>query len=339
MGLRSYLLKRGLMSLFILWLVATLNFVLFTAQYGNPIKAILDPKVTAEMKEKYLQSYGWYDPVHVKYVKYLGNMFSYGLVYPYFGWSIMSNDFVANGLWWRMVITIFLLGSALIGRIIIGIPIGVFAASKRGTKWDVGVVGSALFTYGVPVFFIELLAILFFGKFLRDQHGIKIIAVTWGTPLVEGGVKNLAWWASCLTQLALPILCLVIASLGYWVLFTRNMLIDALTSDYVLTARAKGVSERTVLYRHAFKSILPPISTMITLSIPGVVTGAIITESLFGIEGIGKWYIRALSPSVADWGVAQAVLFIFATLVILCNFIADILYGILDPRIRVGMRR
>jgi len=238
-----------------------------------------------------------------------------------------------------MIITVILLGSALVGRIIIGIPLGIFSASKRGTKWDVGVVGSALLTYGVPTFFIQLLAILFFGKFLRDTYGIRILATSWGTPMIAGGAKTLAWWASCVTQLTLPILTLVIAAIGYWVLFTRNMLIDALTSDYVLTARAKGISERTVLYKHAFRSILPPISTMITLSLPGVVTGAILTETIFGIEGIGKWYITSLNPALADYGVAQAVLFIFATLVILCNFIADVLYGILDPRIRVGMRR
>jgi peptide/nickel transport system permease protein len=322
-----------------LWLVATLNFAIFSAQTGDPVRYLLNWKMDAETKEAIKRSYGWYDPLPVKYAKYLGNMFTFGIIPPYFGWSIQSNTYISQDMSWRLVITVILLGSALIGRIIVGIPIGVFAASKRGTKLDVGVVGSALITYGVPTFFIELLAILFFGKFLRDQHGIKIFATSWGTPLIAGGVKSLEWWGGCLVQLALPIICLVVASLGYWVLFTRNMLIDALTSDYVLTARAKGISERTVLYRHAFRSILPPISTMITLSIPGVVTGAILTETIFGIEGIGKWYIRALDQTVADYGVAQAVLFIFATLVILCNFIADILYGILDPRIRVGMRR
>ena len=117
------------------------------------------------------------------------------------------------------------------------------------------------------------------------------------------------------------------------------MLVDALTQDYVVTARAKGLSERTVLFKHGFKSILPPIATMITLAMPGVVAGAIITETVFGIEGIGKWYVTALNESVADYGVTQAVLFVIATLVVTCNLIADLLYGVLDPRIRVGARR
>lgn len=316
-----------------------MNFVLFTAQRGNPVAYLLNWQMDPEAKENLLISYGWYDSLPVKYVKYLRNMFTFGIVYPYFGVSHERHRFIAHEMSWRLAITVILLGTALVGRILIGIPLGVFSAAKRGTKWDVGVVGSALFTWGVPSFFIQMLAILLFGKILRDTYGISIVSTVWTTPSVAGGEKNLAWWAGCVTQLALPMLTLVLIAFGSWVLYTRNLLIDALTSDYVVTARAKGLSERTVLYKHAFKSILPPITTMITLALPAVVTGAIITETIFGIEGIGKWYMNSLSASIADYGVAQACMFIFATLVISCNLIADVLYGILDPRIRVGTRR
>jgi peptide/nickel transport system permease protein len=146
-------------------------------------------------------------------------------------------------------------------------------------------------------------------------------------------LKGVTW------HLSLPILVLTFGGFGGWALYTRNMLLDALTQDYIVTARAKGLSERTVLYKHAFRSILPPVATMITLSIPGIVTGAIITETVFGLEGIGKWYIESLSRSAPNYPVVQAVLFIFATLTIMFNIIADLLYGVLDPRIRVGARR
>lgn len=319
-----------------LWLVATLNFIIFSLQRGNPVAYILNVEMDKEMKERLLQAYGWYDPPHVKYIKYLRNLFSFGIVYPYFGWSIMANDFVARQMSWRLAITVMLLGSALIGRILVGIPLGILSAAKRKTKIDVAIVGTSLFTWGVPGFFIQLIAIYIFGRILRDTYGIKIFATSWG-PIAKPG--TLEWWSQAMSQLTLPILTLIAMGFGSWVIYTRNMLIDALTSDYVLTARAKGLKERTVLYRHAFKSILPPVSTLITLSIPGVVTGAIITETIFGIEGIGKWYISALSTQNADYAVAEAVLFIYAVLVILCNFIADVLYGFLDPRIRVGERR
>jgi len=341
MGIKSYLVKRAVFSIFLLWLVVTLNFIIFSAQKGHPFAQLqeIQGREGAEAREKLLEAYGINDPWHLKYLKYLRNMFTFGIVYPYFGISIQTRNFIAHDMAPKLVITVFLLGSALIGRILVGIPLGILAAAKRGGKLDVAIVGSALFSWGLPTFFIQLLAVFIVGSILRDKFGIRTFATTWGTILVSRSEAPLQWWAACLWQLALPILTLVVVAFGSWVIYTRNMLIDALTADYILTAKAKGLSERTVLYKHAFKSILPPIATMITLAIPGVVTGAIITETLFGIEGIGKWYVDSMSLTTADYGVAQSVLFIFATLVILCNFIADILYGILDPRVRVGIRR
>jgi peptide/nickel transport system permease protein len=326
------------MGIFILWIVATLNFAIFSMQTGNPVAFILNYKMDERTKSMLLEAFGWNDPWIIKYAKYLRNMFTFGIVYPYFGISISINrgSYIAVEMVPKLIITVMLLGSALIGRIIVGVPIGVFAAAKRGTKLDVATVGVALLTWGVPPFFIQLLAILFFGLVLRDTYGIRIFSTVYNPPAYTGDLK---WFLGSIQQLTLPILTLIAAGVGSWILYTRNLLIDALTQDYVVTARAKGLNERTVLFKHAFKSILPPISTMITLSIPGIVTGAIITESIFGINGIGSWYMASLQPSAADYGIAQAVLFIFATLVILCNLIADILYGILDPRIRVGMRR
>lgn len=336
MGLRKYLLKRVIISIFVLWLVATLNFAIFAIQTGDPFKflAFTGRHLTADQLASYLEAYGVNETLPEQYVKYLKNMFSFGIVYPYFGFSLTTHRFVARDMSWRLVITVLLLGSVTIGQILAGIPIGIFAAAKRGGKFDVLAVGSGLVTWGVPTFFIQMVAILLFGMMVRDRLGILIFPTTWTSP--PGNVRNLQWWGVAYGRLALPILTLIIAGFGSWVLYTRNMLVDALTSDYVVTARAKGLSERVVLYKHAFKSILPPIATMITLSIPGIVTGAIITETLFGIEGIGKWYITSMQANVGDYGVAQAVMFIFATLVIICNFIADLLYGVLDPRIRTG---
>ncbi len=135
----------------------------------------------------------------------------------------------------------------------------------------------------------------------------------------------------------MPILTLVVASFGSWALYTRSLLLDALTQDYIVTARAKGLSERTVLYRHAFRSTLPPIVTIIALAVPGVVGGAVITEWIFTIPGIGRWYLNSMLA--ADYPVVQAVLFIYAVLMVFANLVADLLYGVLDPRIRVGVRR
>jgi peptide/nickel transport system permease protein len=336
MGLRKYLLKRVLIGLITLWIVATLNFVIFVLQPGDPARYLLEPGMKPEQKQMIRIEYGLNQTLDVKYIKYIRNMFSYGLVPPFFGVSFKTRTSVASEMAWRMGLTIFLLGVTMVGRIIVGIPCGIFAASKRGSKTDVSVMGVALLTFGVPVFFLELLAIFVF-SYLANIYGIRLFATGGGLggpyPSLLEFIKGAAW------HLSLPILVLVFAGFGAWALYTRNLLIDALTQDYIVTARAKGLSERTVLYKHAFKSILPPVSTMITLAIPGIVTGAILTETVFGLEGIGKWYVTALDPTTPDYPVVQAVLFIFATLTILFNIIADLLYGVLDPRIRVGARK
>lgn len=339
MTLRTYILKRVIISLLILWLVASLNFTIFALSTGDPVKYLLRPEMRKEQKDLLAQAYGLDEDLHVQYLKSLRNQFSFGIIPPYFGWSVQTGTWVADGLWWRLSITVLLLGSALIGRIFLGIPTGIFAASRRGSKTDVAVVTTALFTYGVPAFFTQLLAVFIF-LYLLTHHGIYIVPLTATIDAqTRVGLSGLQLYAQIAWHMTLPIVTLVLVGFGAWALYTRNMLIDALTQDYVVTARAKGLSERTILYKHAFKSILPPVTTMVTLAIPGVVTGAIITEQIFKIEGIGTWYINALQPSVADYAVAQAVLFIYAALVILCNLIADLIYGILDPRIRVGMRR
>jgi peptide/nickel transport system permease protein len=339
MTLRTYILKRVVISIFILWLVASLNFVIFAASKGDPVKYLLKPGVPAEQKRLLEEAYGLNDPYWVKYVKSIRNQFTFGIVPPYFGWSSQTGTWVAAGLWWRLSLTVFLLGSALIGTIILGIPTGIFAASKRGSKTDVAVITSALFTHGVPAFFIQLMAV-FILSYILVTYKITTFPLTAAIDADQlTRLSGLELYVQIAWHMSLPIITLVLVGFGAWALYIRNMLVDALTQDYIVTARAKGLSERTILYKHAFRSILPPVATLVALSIPGIVTGAIITESIFRIQGIGSWYINALQDTVGDYAVAQAVLFMYAALVIVCNLIADLLYGVLDPRIRVGIRR
>lgn len=340
MTLRSYILKRIVISILILWVVATLNFLIFVVYPADPVRYLLDPELAKnpELVRMIREEYGAGQNIVVQYGKYLRNMFSFGLIPPYFGISFQTRNTVVSDMGWRMSLTICLLGLALAGNILIGIPLGIFAASKRGTKMDVAVLGVGLFTWGVPTFFIQLLAILLFISYLFQVHGLMIFPpggwVSYPRP-----TDPLMLAADILHHMALPALTLIIAGFGGWALYTRNMLLDSLTQDFITTARAKGVSERDVLFKHAFKSIYPPIATMITLSLPGLVTGAIITETIFGLEGVGKWYLGAISRGNPDFPVVQAVLFVVATLVVVCNLFADVLYGFLDPRIRVGTRR
>lgn len=275
--------------------------------------------------------YGAPTPLHSRYMSYLKAMFTWN-----FGNSFQTLAPVIEELSWRLPTTVLLLGSAMVATIIVGIPLGILAASRRGTKLDVLTIGSGLFTWGIPIFFIELLFMLVFSYYTKMAFGVKLFPERgiYSSPAPSNPfiyMVDVAW------HLALPLMALVVGSFGSWALYTRNLLLDALTQDYVVTARAKGLSERTVLYRHAFRSTLPPIVTMITLNVPGIVTGAMITEWIFSLPGVGRWYLNSLMA--ADYPVIQSVLFIYAFLVIAANLVADLLYGVLDPRIRVGVRR
>jgi peptide/nickel transport system permease protein len=275
--------------------------------------------------------YGLDDPIYIRYLKYVRNMFTFE-----FGVSFQSGQPIVNSISQKLPATVLLLGTAEVAVILIGIPVGILAASRRGSKLDVAAIGAGLFTYGVPVYYIQILFMLLFGYYIYVWTGVRVFPpgdLTTIPPSTNALVLmgDIAW------HMALPIITLVVAGFGSWALYTRNVLLEALTQDYITTARAKGLSERTVLYRHAFRSTLPPIVTIIALSIPGIITGAMMTEYIFELPGIGRWYLTALSSS--DYPVLQSVLFLFAILTIFCNLLADLLYGVLDPRIRVGVRR
>jgi len=330
--MREYIIKRIVFAFVTLFIIASLNFAIFQifSPY-DPFTYILDPKFTPELKAILMHRYGLDQPLSIRYVKYIQNMFTWD-----FGYSFLANRPVVEMMTPLLANTILLLGATLVAEVLVGIPIGILAASRRGSKLDIVAIGSGLFTWGVPTFFIQLLFMFVFSYYITITYNIRVFPIA-GMTSVPPPQDALTYIADVAWHLAPPLITLVIASFGSWALYTRNLLLDSLTQDYVTTARAKGLSERTVLYRHAFRSTLPPMVTMITLSIPGIVTGAMITEYIFSWPGIGRWYLSSLNSS--DYPVVQAILFIYAILTILANIVADILYGLLDPRIRVGMRR
>lgn len=322
------------MAFITLFVVITLNFAIFRVFIPfDPTSLMLDPRMPEELKQNLRREWGLEDPLFPdQFLRYLKNLFTwnYGRQFN------QEHTEIAPEMAWRLRNTVLIMGSALVGTIMLGIPIGVLVAARRGSKLDVSTIGFALFTYGVPTFFIQLLFLLVFTSYWHTWFGWSLVP--------RAGIvsspppKDMLRFIGDVARHAIgPIVTLTVAGFGFWALYTRNILVDTLTEDYILTATAKGLKERTVLLRHAFRSVLPPIVTMIALAIPGIVTGAIITESIFSWPGIGSWYINALMNN--NHPVTQAVLYNYAVLMIGANLIADFAYGILDPRIRVGTRR
>ena len=324
----GYLIKKVALAFITLMVVVTLNFLIFRVFVGgDPSQMIMDPHMPVEVREALRAMWGLDKPLFPdQYLTYLYNLFTwqYGVQFN------PSRTPIAPEMVWRLRNTIILLGVAAVGTIALGIPLGMFAGASRGKKADVTVIGMGLLTWGVPTFFLQLIWVAIFCLWLRILPRAGLVGLPPPSDPIGLAVEVAKHAVS-------PTITLILAGFGSWALYTRNMMVDALTEDFVLTARAKGLKERDVITKHAFKSILPPIVTMIALSIPGIVTGAIITESIFAWPGIGQWYITSLLEN--NHPVAQAVLYNYAVLMVGANLVTDLIYGFLDPRIKVGVRR
>jgi peptide/nickel transport system permease protein len=334
--MRDYLIRRIITSIGILFVVITLNFVMFRVVHPlkDPAALFIDPRIKRAGYELQMKAlWGLDQPLFPdQFLMYVWNLLTwqYGLQFS------TPPTPIAPEMAWRLANTLFILGAALIGQIAIGMPLGVLAGSRRGKKSDVVVMGVGLLTWGFPVFFVQILFLMFFSYYSKILFGVQLIPVS-GVVSMPPPTEPFALFVDKAWHAIGPITTLILAGFGSWALYTRNLMLDALTEDYIVTARAKGVSGRDVLYKHAFRSILPPVATMIAMAIPGIVTGAVITETIFGWPGIGSWYIASLTGG--NHPVNQAVLYNYAVLMILANLVSDVIYGFLDPRIRVGMRR
>jgi peptide/nickel transport system permease protein len=230
----------------------------------------------------------------------------------------------------RLQNTLILLGSSTIIAIIIGVVLGIAASAKRGSFLDSFTVSVSLSTFALPTFWIGLVLILVFAEGLHWFPSGGVTPVSFSIP---GQAPDLVTqFFVRLQYLFLPALTLTLFTYGGFVLLTRATMLEALNEDYIVTAKAKGLSQRVILFRHAFKNASLPVITSAALAFGGILAGAIITETVFAWNGLGFWLFQAVQ--VKDYPVMQAMFYIIALTVIAANFISDVLYGIVDPRIR-----
>lgn len=330
----------------------SLNYIIFMVMPGNPADLFINPvkrggsREELERIQRNLEElWGIADPPLTRYVKYLRNMFTWN-----FGISFSTRNPVVEDLMWRLPYTLILIGGSTVFALILGVVIGAFAAHKRGGKFDSASVVSSLVFFSLPTFWMGLVFLLIFysnlhwfpnaGAFPREwalnpPHALNITASA-ASPLgIMISVNPADLWTTIIGYASyafLPILTLTLFQYGGYLLLTRATMIEALTEDYVVTARAKGVAERNVIFRHALKNASLPIITSAALSFGFMLSGAIITEGVYSWPGLGQWIFQAIG--IKDYNILQAVFYIIALCVILANFIADLMYGIIDPRIK-----
>jgi peptide/nickel transport system permease protein len=251
-----------------------------------------------------------------------------------FGYSYASNQDVTYQMInsGKLANTLLLLGASTAMAIIVGTVLGIVVARKRGSTMDNFWVTTSLTTFSLPTFFMGILLIFVFAIALNWFPSGGTHPNSWDNLSLNLRPPLLEQYLIRLQYLFLPALTLTLFAYGGFLLLTRATMMEALSEDYVLTARAKGLTERAVLFKHAFKNASLPIITSSALAFGSILSGAIITETIFNWDGLGKWLFDSIGYK--DFPVMQAMFYIIALSVIAANFISDILYGIVDPRIK-----
>ncbi len=283
-----------------------------------------NPEVPPAVREQLRASLGLDQPMPVRYVKWL-----FALAQGDLGWSFAARMPVVEFLAQRLPQTLAVVGVAYLVSIIIAVPVGVFTAA-RPKSWlshIVSVVSMA--GISLPTFLSGTILLLIFSVLLRDSP--FQLPMIYDTQLK---VKDFASLLQQFRQSLMPIIVLALFNAGAMTRFVRSAMLENLPLDYVRTARAKGLTEGVVILKHTLRNSLIPVVTLVAVGAPAVFAGAIITEQIFRVNGIGELLITSIQRS--DTPVVMAIVFIFAVLVVLSSLIADVCYGLLDPRIKLS---
>jgi|SRR5579859_3403272 len=312
----QYIIRRLLTAIPTLVLISMAVFAIVALAPGDPLAGLAtNPDVPAEVRQNILHQMGLDQPLPIRYVKWaeswaLGN----------WGYSFGSHMAVTRLLMQRLPTDLWVLGSAYLLAVLIAIPVGVISAVRQYSLSDQIATTAAFVGYSLPTFFTGILMIIIFSVRLRWLPFIYNVQVH--DPI--GIVK----------QTIMPVAVLALFQSASLTRFVRSSMLDNVGLDYVRTARAKGLAQRKVILRHVLRNSLIPVVTLIALQLPGVFTGAVVTEQIFRVPGIGSLLISSLQNS--DTPVLMAIAFVAAILVVLLNLVADVIYGTLDPRIRYG---
>jgi peptide/nickel transport system permease protein len=314
----KYLIRRLLIAIPSLIGISLILFTVLALAPGDPFEELAtNPNVPPEVRENLRTQFGLDDPVMVRYARWFGSM-----VKGDWGFSFSSRVNVDELILGRLPVTLFVIGSSQLLALLIAIPIGVYAATRPYSVFDQVANTLAFIGFSLPTFFTGILFILLFSIYL------DWLPFVYRADISETGW---AWWWVHFKQSIMPIAVLGLFQGASWTRYVRSAVLDVIRLDYVTTARSKGLPERIVVVKHALRNALIPVVTLVALQMPAIFGGAIVTEQIFRVPGIGSLLISAILAN--DTPVIMAVTFVFACLVILFNLIADILYGWLDPRI------
>jgi peptide/nickel transport system permease protein len=308
------ILHRFIGMLVVMLIVVTISFVITRVAPGDPAAVMLGPSATAQDIAALHAKLGLDRPLPVQYVEFLRNVLRGDL-----GWSIFLDRPVTQALAERAEPTVLLTLMSIVIAALIGLPVGIYAAYRRGGVFDQAATALAMLAASVPGFWLGLIL-------------IQTIAVRLGWLPVSGYGGPGDGLAVHATHLVLPAVALGLVSSSLILRVTRASMLDVLDDDYVRTARSKGMGEMRVVMRHAFRNALIPVLTVLGLTAALLVSGAVVTETVFGLPGMGSLVVSSVLRR--DYPVIQGALLVIAALYVLFNFVVDMLYLVVDPRVR-----
>lgn len=315
----NYLRKRAIQSLITIFLILIVNFILFRVIPGNPVRILIrGPGMTQEIIEKYMALFGLDQPLHVQFYKYFVETFRGNL-----GISFSYQEPVLELLLERMYNTLILLVPATLISIAFGMFLGIIGGWKRGSNTDYYLQIFSLGFWSIPTFWLGMIFIMLFGG-----------AFAVGGMLTPGMTYSnfLSYLGDLLNHMFLPALTLALIMHGQYFMIMRSQLIEELTESYTQTAKAKGLTPRSILQRHAVPNAMLPMTTLIAVNIAILIAGFITIETVFSWPGLGTLIYKAILQR--DYPILQGVLLFLAVAVVLANFVADVIYSQIDPRIK-----
>ena len=314
----KYILRRVLIALPSLLGISIVLFTVLALAPGDPFEELAtNPNIPAEVRANLRLKFGMDDPVAVRYVRWFGSM-----LHGEWGFSFASRIDVDTLILQRLPTTLLVIGSSQLLALMIALPVGVYAATRPYSLFDQVASTFAFIGFSLPTFFTGLLLILVFS-----------IQLDWLPFVYRSDISSTGWhfYWDHFKQALMPVFVLALFQAASWTRYVRSAVLDVIRLDYVTTARSKGLSERDVVVKHVVRTALIPVVTLVALQLPAVFGGAIVTEQIFRVPGIGSLLISAILAN--DTPVIMAVAFVLSCLVITFNLVADILYGWLDPRI------
>ena len=312
----QYALRRVLIAIPTVLIISLVVFTVLALAPGDPLAQFAaSPEIPPEVRENIRRQFGLDDPIYVRYVKWLS-----AYVQGDWGFSFATRSPASTLIFQRVPTTLWVIGLAYLIAVVVALPLGVATAARQYSWFDHVATAFSFAGFSLPTFFTGVVLIVLFGVQLR-----------WLPIVYNQQVTDPVEW---IKQAIMPIAVLALFQAATLNRYVRASMLDNLNQDYARTARAKGLTERGVVIRHVLRNALVPVVTLIALQLPTVFTGAVVTEQIFRVPGIGSLLISSIQNN--DTPVIMAIVMVFSIMVVLFTLLADLLYGVLDPRVRYG---